>query len=389
MSKMTFLFLSALSFLFFLFFVNLEAEHTANETKNYLANWEDEIAKSLALEKRSDLLDKIMNQVAKNGVQVVRYKDLQNGKNRIDLNPTADSISCLFHFNVPVSLYGLPVVQLEYCQPTMGLVQKTLVSPLFLGFLFILLLLFFLLRRESWQQKMNSQVLQQKLVMHEELSRVSRQVAHDIRSPLSALLTLVQMKIFADSAPEAASLLERSAKRIQDIAEDLHARGKWSLNGQTSVVELLSSIEQVEKLLILQYPEQKVRHQFEGSDLSVKVPLRLEVWERVLQNILKNSFEAQKNFSDKEIIIRSRVHDKKLYLEFQDFGRGIPKEVLSQVGAEGFSFGKESGTGLGVSFVKTILESVQGTVTIESELQKGTLVCLLCPLVNFESKLIE
>lgn len=389
MSKMTLLFLSALSFLFFLFFVNLEAEHTASETKNYLANWEDEIAKSLALEKKSDLLDKIMNQVAKNGVQVVRYKDLQNEKNLDEQNPNADSISCLFHFEVPVSLYGLPVVQLEYCQPTMGLVQKTLVSPLFLGFLFILLLLFFLLRRESWQQKMNSQVLQQKLVMHEELSRVSRQVAHDIRSPLSALLTLVQMKVFADSAPEAASLLERSAQRIQDIAEDLHARGKWSLNGQTSIAQILSSIEQIEKLLILQFPDQKVQHHFEGADLPLKVPLRLEVWERVVQNVLKNSFEAQNDFSDKEIIIRSRVLNKKFYLEFQDFGRGIPKEVLSQVGAEGFSFGKEFGTGLGVSFVRTILESVQGAVTIESELQKGTLVSLFCPLVNLEPKLVE
>ena len=63
----------------------------------------------------------------------------------------------------------------------------------------------------------------------------------------------------------------------------------------------------------------------------------------------------------------------------QDFGRGISKDHLDQIGIKGFTFGKESGSGLGLNHALSTVISFAGSLDIDSRINQGTVVTIKVP----------
>ncbi|MBU1863773.1 MAG: HAMP domain-containing histidine kinase, partial [Candidatus Omnitrophica bacterium] len=74
------------------------------------------------------------------------------------------------------------------------------------------------------------------------------------------------------------------------------------------------------------------------------------------------------------------VKEKRVEISFQDTGCGIPKEDLEKLFGSFFSTKKDSmNLGLGLSISKRIVEEHQGTVTVASEVGKGTTFTITIP----------
>ena len=81
-----------------------------------------------------------------------------------------------------------------------------------------------------------------------------------------------------------------------------------------------------------------------------------------------------------KLVIRlEKKGNEKVLISFIDDGCGIPSNVLEKLG-QPFYTTKEKGTGLGFMVSKKIIENHKGTVTIESEENKGTKIELTLPL---------
>ncbi|MBI4655215.1 MAG: sensor histidine kinase [Elusimicrobia bacterium] len=91
-----------------------------------------------------------------------------------------------------------------------------------------------------------------------------------------------------------------------------------------------------------------------------------------------NSVEAG---ADK-VEISVGLNEKNVELKIKDNGKGIPKELLSDLGKKGRSSGKEDGSGLGLYHAKTNIERWGGRLTIESEPNKGAEVTITLPTVD-------
>lgn len=70
----------------------------------------------------------------------------------------------------------------------------------------------------------------------------------------------------------------------------------------------------------------------------------------------------------------------KFQISVIDDGKGIPSEILNQVGNEGFTYGKPQGTGLGLHDAITTVRKWNGELTIESQPQIGTIVVITLPI---------
>ena len=352
-----------------------EQSRVEDEVRTYLSSWEEDMARSLLAQKDSAPLEKILTHVLRLGVRL-RKIESQVHQDQFKKFLSNESL-CRADFSIPVGLYGLPAASLQFCQPFPNLVVRTLVSPILFGVLIMGFLLIWYFSRENWKIEIEKSKLQSRVDMQEELARVSRQVAHDIRGPLSALQLLVGLS--HDAEDEKTKLLKNASNRIRAIADDLFSRGKMSLQGTCPVQALQISLKQLVGEFHLQFPKQTIEIHF-VEKLKGELPLRNEVWQRILQNLIKNSIEANLQKSETGVV-RCEVfgEHKSLIISLVDQGSGIPKEIIEQLGQEGISFGKKDGTGLGLFSAKRYLAAVGGKVEIYS-IKSGTEVRITCPL---------
>lgn len=103
---------------------------------------------------------------------------------------------------------------------------------------------------------------------------------------------------------------------------------------------------------------------------------------QVFINVLKNAMEAMPK-GGKIALQLEAGQGGQAVLRVIDEGEGIAKERLHKLG-EPFYTNKEKGTGLGLMVSQRIIESHRGTMLIESELGKGTVVTITLPLASAE-----
>ena len=95
-------------------------------------------------------------------------------------------------------------------------------------------------------------------------------------------------------------------------------------------------------------------------------------------NLLKNAIESMPHGGTIEIAIRP-TDDDSVSIRIVDQGIGIPEEKLSKVGEPFYSL-KENGTGLGLMVCHRIIETHNGSMSIQSKLQEGTTVEIEIPV---------
>ena len=106
----------------------------------------------------------------------------------------------------------------------------------------------------------------------------------------------------------------------------------------------------------VEYPEEKMPKLFVDSE---KI-----AW--VLTNLLSNAIRYSKE--NGHVIIGARQEDNSVELYVQDFGKGIDPRYHQSI----FDRTKVQGSGLGLSISKDFVEAHGGTLTVQSELGKGS-----------------
>jgi hypothetical protein len=123
-----------------------------------------------------------------------------------------------------------------------------------------------------------------------------------------------------------------------------------------------------------------------GSNLSLSLGplpsalLDAEELARVVQNLLLNAREAVT--SEGTIIISTAYKDGRIELVVQDDGRGISKEFAENNLFQPFQTTKSGGLGIGLYQTKRIVEAHRGTIKVESEEGRGTLVRVSLPALS-------
>lgn len=216
-------------------------------------------------------------------------------------------------------------------------------------------------------------------------------VSHEIRSPINSLL--MQLKIILDglageTTPKQREILERASEKM--------------LNLNNLVTELLdlsrieSGLVAHEKELIdvnALLQEQVTFHtpyaQKKGMliDLAIERTLpRLLANPRHLEEVLSNLITNAIKYSPEggRISIEGGVTDEYLSLKVADTGFGISEEDLDKIFTRFYRVKDDKtrtihGTGLGLAIVKSIVDSLHGSISVNSTPGKGTEFAILLP----------
>jgi two-component system phosphate regulon sensor histidine kinase PhoR len=131
----------------------------------------------------------------------------------------------------------------------------------------------------------------------------------------------------------------------------------------------------------------KIYTQIEAIDSAIYVD---EVhFQNAITNLMDNAVKYRKPDEPLDIYIRTWNEHDKLYLSIQDTGQGIKRENLRKVFEKFYRVHTGNkhdvkGFGLGLAYVKKVVDLHQGEIKAESELGKGTKFTISLPILRDE-----
>lgn len=224
--------------------------------------------------------------------------------------------------------------------------------------------------QEALKSRIELSEMQSRVAVAEAIAVLSKQVAHDIRAPVSALRAVVGSSGLPD---EQKNLIEMASQRINSIAESLLSQSR----SLASVFDVASVIEGV-------ISEKRVLNASLSVDIenSAQDALVLGDWHsfaRLVSNLVDNSIEATPvSESPKINITVSRMGDR-IRISLKDSGIGISAPDLAVLGTQEFASRKPNGNGLGVLNAQAEISRMGGAFSIQSKEGEGTTVLIDIP----------
>ncbi len=205
-------------------------------------------------------------------------------------------------------------------------------------------------------------------------------IAHEIRNPLAAIkmsVHLIQTNHSADH-PIFNSILSELDRIDMIISEFLLlAKPHDAKFQERNIVGLL---EMVLTLMNIQARRNNIYIRLKVVDEIPTIRCEENQIKQVFVNIIKNAIEAMPNGGDILIYVYAE-NNCSVKIRFVDEGCGIPDTLLCRLG-EPFYTTKEKGTGLGLQVCRKIIEDHQGTMKISSEVDKGTTIDVILPVLS-------
>ena len=216
------------------------------------------------------------------------------------------------------------------------------------------------------------------------IGQLSANVAHELNNPLTGIVTyshLILEEIECDD-PQRTSIekIVGQATRCRDIIRGLldfsrqRKPNKTLSNINTVMEQCLSFVENQALFLNI-----KINKNFqEDLPMIVVDPSQIE---RVIMNMIINAAEAMDGSGELILATRSGPYSEHIELEFRDTGQGISSENLEKI-FDPFFTTKDvgHGTGLGLAISYGVVKAHNGTVSVESEVGKGTAFIVRLPI---------
>lgn len=214
---------------------------------------------------------------------------------------------------------------------------------------------------------------------------MARQVAHDIKNPLTPMkLTLQQLQrlqeddivAFTTRFQEISPALIEQINTISYIASEFSsmAKGEEMKSQWTDINDCLLyvvNIFKANKECLITY--------INNTKTPQMVPGDKYGYTRILNNLIKNAIQAMSGKTGGHIIITLSAIKQNCCITIHDNGCGIDKENKAKIFSTHFTT-KQSGSGLGLSITKSIIEQFGGTITFSSTKNKGTTFLITLPL---------
>jgi len=218
-----------------------------------------------------------------------------------------------------------------------------------------------------------------------ELTDIALQVSHDIRSPLAALEVILEES--SQLQEDTKTYLRSAVNRIKKISDDLLIRYK-SLGPEylrdTEGVYLVATL--LESLIV----EKRTEYRHHKINIDCRITERAfhmfsllnEVgFKRMLSNLINNAIEASTDNGVITVTFTAEEYETSI-IKIKDTGKGIPKDLLTKIYDEGFSFNKEEGYGIGLTQAKQFSNEINGELKIDSVEHVGTTVTLMLPKIS-------
>lgn len=199
---------------------------------------------------------------------------------------------------------------------------------------------------------------------------------HELKNPLAVCNGYLEM------FPEASKkdqdkyieIMQNEIKRSLTIINDFSSLGKIK-NIEVEEIDICYLLEEIKDILEPLFKKNKAKIEIPDDEIYVEGDYnRLK---QVFINLFKNSLESKRK-EDLVVNVKIKEDNNDCIISMKDNGKGMSKETLEKIYNDFFTT-KETGTGIGIPYIKEIIELHHGTLTYKSRENKGTTVLITLP----------
>jgi signal transduction histidine kinase len=207
-------------------------------------------------------------------------------------------------------------------------------------------------------------------------------ISHDLRHPMTAIMANAEF------------LSEQNLNSRQ--RQEFYQEVRTAINQMTDLVDSLLEFSRarehthlvfgsLEKTILRAIQTVRARPEFRKIGIGVVCEGHGDSWfdpkklERVFHNLLLNACEVMSPESGR-IEIDIREAKERIEIRVADNGPGIPEQVREKLFQPFVSYGKENGTGLGLTVVQKIVQDHGGEALLESTSSERTVFKILLPV---------
>jgi two-component system, NtrC family, nitrogen regulation sensor histidine kinase NtrY len=218
---------------------------------------------------------------------------------------------------------------------------------------------------------------------------MARQVAHEIKNPLTPMKLSIQylQKAIDNNAPNVKELSSSVAHTLIEQIEHLSkiaAEFSQFANIGNTRNENVDLHELLQSLVSLHSMHEHIQIKWMPLNQAVYIFADRTQINRLFTNLLQNAIEAIPEDREGLITITEMFTDGHIQISIRDNGSGIPIEMQSKIYTPNFTT-KTSGTGLGLAMSKGIVEQALGDLWFETAEGIGTTFYISFPLAILES----
>ncbi|MFZ5971783.1 MAG: sensor histidine kinase [Bacteroidota bacterium] len=239
-------------------------------------------------------------------------------------------------------------------------------------------------------QNIQTELQRQELEAWQNLTRVLRHEIMNSITPISSLTSTLREILDYDLVKKenGYELKNEGAEDLREGLNTIESRSKGLIKfidayreytslpqPRLKTILLKDLIERVSQLMKPEFRKTQIAfvHTCESEYLTIQADE--EMIEQVLINLIKNAIEALAHTPNGRIELTGRYVDSHVVVEVADNGPGIIKEAMSRIFVPFFTT-KKTGSGIGLSLSRQIMQMHNGTLTVTSEPDQRTVFTL-------------
>lgn len=218
-------------------------------------------------------------------------------------------------------------------------------------------------------------------------------ISHEIRTPLTLIINPLQNLIRSFKGDQEQKrqldLIYNNADRLKELTDqilDLQKLDAGSLKLNQENADIVAHLKGIISSFEGYCSRTKCKLFFTSEFSSLYCSFDKDKITKIISNLLSNAFKYSHERG--EIKVKLTVDDNRLILSVKDKGKGIPEEHLKDVFKRYYQLETSNiqpeGSGIGLAYVKELVELMKGKVEIKSEINKGTDVVISIPLTEYK-----
>lgn len=229
----------------------------------------------------------------------------------------------------------------------------------------------------------------EQLLQSEKLAALGRNTAgiiHNLNNPLCAILGITTLLKEQHKDDVMIDILTKATQKMQEIVSSILKTSRSRHTARFKLLNLNDLLASELKLAESGVFSQGVKIISEFNTLP-KIQGFESDFSQIFSNLIDNAMQSMVNRPKKELTVRSDFKENEIIITFKDLGCGIPPENIPKLFDPFFTTkpsisrnGEPTGTGLGLPTCKTMLESYNGKLNIESVVNEGTIMEIRIPV---------